>query len=920
MDRYVAFFHEIGLDRLAQAGGKGANLGALTRWGFNVPGGFCVQVSAYDAFFEQGALREPIRRRASRLSLSDLEGLEAGTEAIRKQIESSGIPEEVEASIRKAWDVLSEKEGIEPLVAVRSSVGTRDGSRSSFPGQMDTYHNVRGIDQVLDLIRKCWGSVWTSRAAGTRLKLGLGPDDVVIAPLVQVMVPSEVAGVLFTANPVTGNRDQVMINAAFGLGEAVVSGSLTPDEFILNKETGEEVSRRIGRKSFKMVLHSEKGSGTHRVVLGQEESLRPSLTGDQLAELTHTGRTIEANYGGDPQDIEWAYAGGRLYLLQSRKITALDKVATEKGAGEDDLPDAWACELDTRVTAPPCVYTSANISEVLPGVLTPLTSYGLKALDYGFWKPNYELGLYRVPFPEDKLELIYIGLFYGRPHLNLTRFRHITAQIPGGSASEFDRPLPREETDKDDVPHFQLTPTSVFVFSRFLFNSVRMLRRVPRELELYQEKVQKEYEALRKMDLPRLPFGDLVEMLERDREEALKVMSLHIENSTFAVSFFELLRKLCARWLGDENGVFASRLVTGLTTLESARPNREIFKLYRIVNESVGLRRLFLNSSPEGILQKLKKSRSRDAPGFLRQVEEFLARYGYRSVNEAELMLPSWAQDPSFVFSMITNLLKTKDPKDPATIEKHRVAERTRAVAEARDRLPVPKRRLFEWILEQAQTFIAGRENNKALLMMGVHGVKLVFSEISCRLHQEGILDEREDLYFLTDEEVVSVCKGERFPIRERIASRRREWEWNRRITLPETFRGRPRPMKPEHGTKSGETTSDGTVLQGLGVSPGRVTGKARVILNPREDAHIEQGEILVAPVTDAGWTPLFLIASAIVVDVGGLLSHGSIVAREYGIPGVLNVMSGTKRIKTGQTITVDGNTGNVIIHSDAFA
>jgi pyruvate,water dikinase len=395
-------------------------------------------------------------------------------------------------------------------------------------------------------------------------------------------------------------------------------------------------------------------------------------------------------------------------------------------------------------------------------------------------------------------------------------------------------------------------------------------------------------------------------------------MVLHIENSLLAVSFYEWLRRLCSQWLGDGSGATAARLVTGLTTLESARPNREIFRLYRHVQSSRVLTEHFLQC-PVGVpVEYLRDQDHPEVKRFLAQLDAFLDRYGYRSVNEAELMLPSWDRDPGFVFSMIRNLLMSRNPEDPEEVEGRRARERRRAMADAVRKLSSAKRALFRWVLARSQTFIAAREMNKALLMMGVHGVKNVFFELSHRLQRQGVLREREDLYFLTEEEVVGLCRGDAFDPYDRIPRRRAEWERNRRIRLPETFFGRPIPLPSEETADAAGVGGEKGFLAGLGVSPGRVTGKARVITDPRNDAYMEQGEILVAPVTDAGWTPLFLIASAIVVDVGGLLSHGSIVAREYGIPGVINVLSGTLRIRTGQTITVDGDRGEVWIHGHA--
>jgi len=918
MKRYVLFFDEIDLHRVPEVGGKAANLGQLTRWGFPVPPGFCVAAAALDEVLAAPGLREEVARLAAGLCPSRLDSLETDTARIRALIEQAPLPGGVEEAIREAWDRLCAALGENPRVAVRSSVATRDGSRSSFPGQMDTYHNLGGIERVLDGIRRCWASSWTARAAGTRIKLGLGPQQVVVAPVVQAMVWPDAAGVLFTADPLTGDTDRILVDAAYGLGEAVVSGGITPDQYVVEKGTLRVMRRRAGNQTYRIVADEARGCGTCRTPMETPAERAGCLSDAQLEALTGTGRSIEERYGGVPQDVEWAFCQGRLFILQSRRIAGLRKPDRESRPSRSSggaLVHEKPGEFDTAVSDPPCTYTSANISEVLPGVLTPLTAHGLKPLDYGFWKPLHDLGLFPDPFPEGELDLVFLGIFYGRPHLNLTRFRQIAARVPGGSVAEFDRPFPGAPERADSLPRFRWTPGSVRVLLRFLRNARRMHRRVPRSLALLDGKVAEAYRAFRRLDLTAQPLERLLEAIEQDREEALEVMVLHIENSLMAVAFYEALRALCARWLGDPSGALAARLVTGLTTLESARPNREIFALHRLARASGFLREQFLDTPPETLLGRLRSEPREEARAFLAHWDRFLETYGYRCVNEAEMMLPSWDRDPALVLSLIRNLLRARDPEDPVAVEHRRAQERERALREARGRLPAPRRLLFLWVLAQAQRFIAGREKNKALLMMGIHGVKNVFFELSARLQASGRLRDPRDLYFLTRQEIARLCREADFDPYDRIPRRRLEWERNLAVCLPETFRGRPAPLPPQGEAPAPAGEDEGAVLTGLGVSPGRVTGRARVITDPRSDAFIEEGEILVAPVTDAGWTPLFLMASAIVVDVGGLLSHGSIVAREYGIPGVLNVFTATQRIVTGQMITVDGDRGTVRIH-----
>jgi pyruvate,water dikinase len=320
MKEFVSPLAAVGLDDLARVGGKGANLGEMIRAGFPVPPGFSVKAKGFERFVDAARLQKPIDELASRIDFEDLKDLEEKTSRIREIISAAGFPEDLEKEVREAYEVLGEEEAEFPLVAVRSSAGTTDLLRSSFPGQMDTFCNVRGHEEVLDSIRECWASVWSARAAGSRHRLKIDPNRVVIAPLVQMMVPSEVSGVLFTANPINGDASEMLLEAAFGLGEPVVSGSLTPDHYDISKKALRVISSKIGCKSFKLELDARKGKGTRKVVLSEEEANRECLTTGQVRELAQVGIAVEGHFG-TPQDIEWTYSGGKLFLVQSRRIT-----------------------------------------------------------------------------------------------------------------------------------------------------------------------------------------------------------------------------------------------------------------------------------------------------------------------------------------------------------------------------------------------------------------------------------------------------------------------------------------------------------------------------------------------------------------------------------------------------------------------
>jgi rifampicin phosphotransferase len=904
LGEYVSFLDETGLDDLRQVGGKAANLGHLTGAGYRVPAGFSVKADAFDLLLSASGLRGEVKRSLDSLDFDDLPAVDAEMDHVRSLIESTPVQPAVETEIREAYAKLtSEDPGA--LVAVRSSVGTRDLSASSFPGQMDTYHNVKGADDVLDLVRRCWASCFSYRATVSRNARGIDHFDVFIAPLVQLMVPAETAGVLFSANPLNGEPGQCVINACFGLGEGVVSGEVNADHLVIDRSSGRTLEAAIGEKRFMFTLDPGSGAGTRKVELAGERGASPCLGDSQVRELTELAGSIEQLYGC-PQDIEWAYRDGVLHVLQSRKITAL---------GSASAPEAeWDSEFDTRVDPRYPYYTLSNISEVLCGVLTPLTISGIDALDYGFVKTNTDFGLLRDIKPDS--EHTFLGIFYNRAHLNLSVVKAVTTKLPGASAQEFERMVPDDASEFDEK--FVLTPRSAATMAGAMLRVLYKVIHIGRDVRAMRADLSARINTARALDVERMPYDDLFAWMDESREYRFKVIAHHITVSQFAVVFHDLMRKLTEKWLDDEHGTIAARLVTGLQNIESAQPSIEIWDLSRLVKRSPALLELFAGTAPEELLDAVTDSTDPDCAAFHRELEAFLARFGYRSVFEAELMLPNWGDDPSYVFTMIANYLQTDETVSPRELAGKQEAERIETSRQVMARLGGPQRPVFSLFLWLSQKFIAMREYTKATLVMGIAQIKREYHALSRRFTAEGIIDEPLDVFFLTSDEVRALAVGRRIGEDPRavISRRRAEYERNKTVVLPEYSKGKPVPLRPEDLAAGGGIE----VLSGIAVSPGRVTGRARVITDPRSNARIQPGEILVAPVTDAAWTPLFVTAGAIVVDVGGPLSHGSIVAREYGIPGVLNVGTATRIVKTGQLITVDGDAGKVFLHADETA
>lgn len=902
MGDFVAFLDETGLDDLRQVGGKAANLGHLTGAGLRVPPGFSVKADAFDLFLESGGLAGSLRETLAELDFTDLESVDSEMARARRLMEAAAVPAAVRSEVREAYRELTrEKPGA--LVAVRSSVGTRDLSASSFPGQMDTYHNVADEDEVVDLVRRCWASCFSYRATVSRNARGIDHFDVFIAPLVQLMVPSDTAGVIFSANSLNGRADQLVANACFGLGEGVVSGEVNADHYVIDRASLAVLESKVGDKKVMFALDEGAGKGTVKLELDPARASSPCLTDEQLAELARAAVAIEDLYGR-PQDIEWAYRDGELYLLQSRRITTLEKAGRAAGA------DEWDSEFDTRIDPRYPYYTLSNISEVLCGVLTPLTISGIDALDYGFVKTNTDFGLMKRIKPDS--EHTFLGIFYNRAHLNLSVVKAVTAQLPGASAQEFERMLPEDSSDFDEK--FRLTPQAAATMAGAFFRILYKVIRTPRDVVAMRARLGQRIARAQRLDVSTVPYEELFAWMDETRDYRFEVIAHHITVSQFAVVFYDFVLDLTARWLGDKQGTVAARLVTGLQNIESAQPSIEIWDLSRLVLESPSLKALFDQTEPAAILAALGgMSDERDAAEFSRRLDAFLDRFGYRSVFEAELLLPNWSDDPSYVFSMIKNYMEIASAMSPRELSRKQEREREATSRQVMEKLKGPRALPFRFLLGQSQKYIAMREYTKATLIMGIAQIKREYHALSRRFVAEGRIGEPSDLFFLTGDEVQAVALGRDIDggVAEVVARRRDEYERNKTVVLPEYSRGKPRPLRADELA----SCDDVEVLSGIAVSPGVVTGRARVITDPRSNSEIKPGEILVAPVTDAAWTPLFVTAGAIVVDVGGPLSHGSIVAREYGIPGVLNVGTATLIIRNGQLITVDGDAGKVYLH-----
>jgi phosphohistidine swiveling domain-containing protein len=847
-------------------GSKALNLAAMMRAGLPVPEGFCVTAEVYRAHVSTLRIGKPQRDCLA---------------SIRELISAGELTTETAKEIRAAFKRLRT-----PLIAVRSSGTAEDLPGHSFAGLYDTYLRAADANGCIELVKRCWASLWTERAFDYRTQNGFAHDQAAMAVVVQQLVAADAAGVVFTADPVSGSSDHIIVEACWGLGEALVSGKVTPDRFVIHRGNLHIVERSFSTKSVETAF-SPTGSPVERPV-EPDRADKPSISDAAALKLARLALKVERIFDV-PQDVEWAMAGPNLFLLQSRPITTLDK------------PKSWE---DRQV------WSNSNTAEVLPGVLTPLV-----------WSTVGEhvgkllggvIGRLGISFGENP----FIGEVAGRAYTNLNTFIGMVRRMPfanrmnqaqmfgGQDLKPEDRA--KLEIGARDMPDIKVSPLKTLLkLPGFM---LWMSQHGPDRGRKWVSAAVEAYEKKPRPDLTR--FSD--EELSTKAVATLAQLEVGGEALGYALGgmmFTSVLYDLCRRWFKDETGANASRLLAGTGELQSANAGVELWRLARAAAASPDVKPAVLSQVEWSELHEQLQATpaGRD---FLAEWNRFMHCHGHHARGEMDMYNPRWREQPDYVLGVVRNYVKGEGKTDPEADQRRHAAERDRLKNELHLRLRNPiKRWVFGYVVRKAQLSAAIRENVKDAGIRVFADTRELVVELGRRLAASGVLAEADDIFFLRFEEIEPVVSGKPgFDVAERIVERRAEYKRNLALTPPAIIVGRYDPEKHKP-----DTVDAGAELKGLAVSPGIVTGPARVILLAGTE-QVLPGEILVAPFTDPGWTPYFVPAAGIVMDQGGLLSHGSIVAREYGIPAVVNVGPATKLIKTGQMIQVDGDKGVIRI------
>lgn len=903
--------------RLDNVGGKGANLAALTRYGFAVPPGFFVTTAAYNEFVSANGIRAGLLRLARSVTTNDSNALAAVSEQIRDLFSRGRMPDEVRTAIISAYAELSasvvseaaangptwrgsvltlEPSVVPPIaVAVRSSATAEDLPDLSFAGQQETYLNVIGAEAVCAAVQACWGSLWTARALGYRARHKIPHDDLALAVIVQQLISAESSGVLFTANPLSGHRHEMVIDASLGLGEAVVAGQVEADHYVVDSQQWRIASIKLGSKATSVL--PLQGGGTQ--VAAQENASRQALPDEQIVALARLGARV-ADQFGSPQDIEWAWANGQFHLLQARPITTLYP-----------LPPASEG-----------LHAYLNFNAI-QGMMEPVTPLG-----HGV----FQLALCLICRPSD---LPRVG---GRLFVDITapvrdrRLRKVMlAALSGadpGARQTLLRLIAEERFVAQKRPQTQQTGRrrslartlkglrgalkTVYGARHILGRALAALRKPERACvracaaaEAFLDQV-KEH-ALQSSDL-----SSCLAALEADvKSFPLRLTAQMVPAILPAIFIMGAVNRWLVNWLGLKPGA-SLQLMRGLPGNVTTEMNLKLWTLAQTIRRDPHSHQMFRNT-PARLLAETYREHS--LPQTIQQaLEEFFDEYGMRGFAEIDIGRARWRENPSFVLQMLHSYLQLEDlslAPDAVFQRGATEAERLRAeyVAQVRrGRFGFVRARLLDAAIQRMRVLGGMRELPRAYftrivglyrpLLLG-HGQELV---------TRGVLLAADDIFFVPFDQLRRFAGGKPLDLQAIVAAERAEYE--REVARKQVPRLLLSTGESFYGGLSEEHSTD---LVGDGVSPGVAEGSVRVVLDP-QGINLEAGDILVCPSTDPGWTPLFMMAGGLVTEMGGMVTHGSVVAREYGIPAVVGVRQATERLITGQRVRIDGSAGRITV------
>ena len=850
-------------------GGKGTNLGELSRLkGILVPEGFCVTTEAYKKITGNNEELNDLLDELSHLRVEDREKVNEVSKKVRMVIEGISISKDIAEEIAGYLTKFGEKDAY----AVRSSATAEDLPTASFAGQQDTYLNIIGREAILKHISKCWASLFTERAVIYRLQNGFDHRKVHLSVVVQKMVFPEVAGILFTADPVTSNRKVLSIDASFGLGEALVSGLVNADNYKVHN--GKIVDKKISTK--KLAIYALKDGGTKEQDIEPEMQNMQALTDEQILQLEQIGRKIEERFGC-PQDIEWCLAHDTFYIVQSRPITTLYPIP-EVNDGENH------------------VYLSVGHQQMMTDPLKPLGMSLMELISFG---PRFKAGgrlfvdVTQMLASPDSRKMLLNNMGQHDPLMKDALMtiieRDFIKCLPNDKGEQSDRKNDRVKSSEDPQAQIENNPLIVSDLIKKSQTSIEELKQ----------------NILGKSGL------DLIDFILEDIGELKKILFDPQSTAVFmaAINASLWINEKMNEWLGEKNAADTlSQSVPNNITSEMGLALMDVADVIRPYSEVI---EYLQHVKDDNFLKELVKfnggQEARDA------ILSYLNKYGMRCSGEIDITKPRFSEKPITLVPLILSNIKNFEPdesnrrfeqgRQEALKKEQGLLERLKQLPDGEEKAKETKRKI-----DLIRNFIGYREYPKYGMVSRYFVYKQALMKEAEQLVQEDVIHEKEDIYYLTFEELRKVVRTRKLDYQV-INKGKEEYKLYEKLTPPRVITSDGEIITGEYKR---ENLPAGAIA-GLSVSSGVIEGRARVILN-MEDADLEEGDILVTSFTDPSWTPLFVSIKGLVTEVGGLMTHGAVIAREYGLPAVVGVENATKLIKDGQRIRVHGTEGYVEI------
>ncbi|HBV97038.1 MAG: hypothetical protein JL50_12435 [Peptococcaceae bacterium BICA1-7] len=864
------------------AGGKGWNLGRLDRYGFNVPVGGVLTSGAFGEFIETNRLQGELEALSRAITADQEIGPDTSLmlENLRERIKNGFIPSSVEEDLTRG---LSELGLTECPVAVRSSASSEDSEKASFAGIHDSFLNVIGLVNILEAVKGCFASLWSTRAVAYRRKMNIEDKEVLPAVVIMEMVNARAAGIGFSCNPGSGREDHIVINANYGLGESVVGGQANPDQYILDRTSvlPKILEKSIGSK--KVVTVPAPSGGT---LILTEGELNPEKCSGQVLpddDIVRLGMIILRVYDSlgeyeRHQDVEWAFDNEKFFIVQARPVTSLPRYTYPEIR---DQPEIWS---------------NSNLRDAVPMVLsTILNRINCDIINAMISAPGRNINYPVLP------GLQYTKSFRGRLYLNISALQWELYDMLNMTPGETNNHLGGHQPEIT-IKERKYGPREKWkIFTRKIYQFLLTLH-TDRKAEVFFSEMREVYEFYNRKFLNSLTDDEIIGIINDVCIEFLKYAPLMSVFNLVAGISLSVLTKLIDKYFPGEGNALANALLAGRGAITSADQGYRLIEMAEAA-ENDQEARLFLESN-----FSLMNSILSDSSLFKKKFKSFLEEFGHRGIYESDVINPRWNEDPVYLLSNVKEMMGRISTADFRARQKE---TRENAWQLINNRCPALRRLAVKWWVRQTVIKSGKKEMARSEVVRFLTLFRAVCLEVGRKFTQRGIIDCREDVFHIALSDMTLILAGHWSGqgLKNLVSDRKDRRKELESLSPPDLI-----VDEVIHHTAPVLNKTSRNSLNGLGVAAGKASGKSRIIMHPSEGQKLGHGEILVAPSTDPGWTPLFLKAAGIVMETGGFLSHGAIVAREYGIPAVVNIPGVLRAVPDGSEITVDGDGGKVII------